>query len=218
MRPATSSSAATLLAAALRRAAVVSGCSRTSPTTPRCASSPRSPRRGRRARQIASSGDGGRSRSTGSRRRDSRSTAAAGARALLARRATAAACSCRSATRRTGTETYGGGRYLLDTVKGADLGGEATGSCSTSTSPTTRPAATTRAGCARSRRRRTACAIAIRAGERMPAEAGGGTRTHDPGLQDQLLYQLSYSGVPNRTRRVLVAGPGARAGGSGSCA
>jgi uncharacterized protein (DUF1684 family) len=24
-----------------------------------------------------------------------------------------------------GTETYGGGRYLLDTVKGADLGGDA---------------------------------------------------------------------------------------------
>jgi uncharacterized protein (DUF1684 family) len=27
----------------------------------------------------------------------------------------------------SGTETYGGGRYLLDTAKGADLGGDATG-------------------------------------------------------------------------------------------
>ena len=43
-------------------------------------------------------------------------------RAVLARRATAGACSCRFAMRRAAIETYGGGRYLLDTVKGADLG------------------------------------------------------------------------------------------------
>ena len=47
--------------------------------------------------------------------------------------------------------TYGGGRYLLDTVKGADLGGDAHGGAwsSTSTSPTTRRAPTTRPGPAR---------------------------------------------------------------------
>ena len=45
-----------------------------------------------------------------------------------------------------GTATYGGGRYLLDTVKGADLGGSGTGWSSTSTSPTTRRAPTTRVG------------------------------------------------------------------------
>ncbi len=57
-----------------------------------------------------------------------------------------------------GGATYGGGRYLLDTVKGADLGTGATadGWCWTSTTPTTRPAPTTRAGAARWRRRRTA--------------------------------------------------------------
>ena len=40
-------------------------------------------------------------------------------------RRTAAASSCRSATARADAETYGAGRYLLDTVKGADLGGGA---------------------------------------------------------------------------------------------
>ena len=38
-------------------------------------------------------------------------------------RSTAAASSSRSATATSGTETYGAGRYLLDTIKGADLGG-----------------------------------------------------------------------------------------------
>ena len=56
-----------------------------------------------------------------------------------------------------GHGTYGGGRYLLDTVKGADLGaGGRSGWCWTSTTPTTRPAPTTRAGAAPWRRRRTA--------------------------------------------------------------
>ncbi len=32
--------------------------------------------------------------------------------------------SCPSATRRTGPETYGAGRYVLDAAKGADLGGD----------------------------------------------------------------------------------------------
>ena len=57
----------------------------------------------------------------------------------------------------SGQESYGGGRYLLDTVKGADSGKAKAGSCSTSTSPTTRPARTTPAGSARWRRRRTDC-------------------------------------------------------------
>ena len=39
---------------------------------------------------------------------------------------TAAACSCRSRTPTAGVTSYGGGRYLLDTVKGADLGGDRT--------------------------------------------------------------------------------------------
>ncbi len=48
------------------------------------------------------------------------------------------------ADRTSGRETYGGGRYLLDTVKGSDLGAEdGAGSSSTSTSPTTPPARTT---------------------------------------------------------------------------
>ena len=39
-------------------------------------------------------------------------------------RATAAGCSSRSPTPPAARDSYGGGRYLLDTVKGADLGGE----------------------------------------------------------------------------------------------
>ena len=39
-------------------------------------------------------------------------------------RPTAAGCSSRSRTRSAGKQTYGAGRYLLDTVKGADLGGD----------------------------------------------------------------------------------------------
>ena len=38
--------------------------------------------------------------------------------------ATRAACSSRSATRRTARETYGAGRYLVDAAKSADLGGD----------------------------------------------------------------------------------------------
>ena len=34
----------------------------------------------------------------------------------------AAACSCPSATPRNGRESFAGGRYLLDTIKSADLG------------------------------------------------------------------------------------------------
>ena len=59
-----------------------------------------------------------------------------------------------------GTGTYGGGRYLLDTAKGADLGTTPDGRRgSTSTSPTTRPATTPIAGPARSRRRELARGI-----------------------------------------------------------
>jgi hypothetical protein len=57
-----------------------------------------------------------------------------------------------------GGATYGGGRYLLDTVKGATSAPAPAGSgwCWTSTTPTTRPAPTTHAGAARSRRPRIA--------------------------------------------------------------
>ncbi len=58
----------------------------------------------------------------------------------------------------SGTETYGGGRYLYDTIKGADLGiAGSRDRCSTSTSRTTRRARTTTAGRARCRRRKTGC-------------------------------------------------------------
>ena len=49
------------------------------------------------------------------------------ARRLAARRATAAASSCRSRDASGTGGTYGGGRYLLDTIKGADLGFDAGG-------------------------------------------------------------------------------------------
>ena len=52
----------------------------------------------------------------------------------------------------SGDESYGPGRYVLDSVKGADLGIRTAGSCSTSTSPTTRAARTTIAGRVRSAR------------------------------------------------------------------
>ncbi|WRL66812.1 DUF1684 domain-containing protein [Blastococcus brunescens] len=54
-----------------------------------------------------------------------------------------------------GSTTYGGGRYLLDTVKGPTWVATAPAWWSTSTSPTTRRAPTTRAGRVRSRRRTT---------------------------------------------------------------
>ena len=69
----------------------------------------------------------------------------------------------------SGAETYGAGRYLLDTVKGADRAatGSAASCCSTSTPPITRRAPTTRSGTARSRRRRARLALPVRAGERL---------------------------------------------------
>ena len=48
---------------------------------------------------------------------------AARARALLARRLRRRRLPPASATRRADARRYGGGRYILDTVKGADLGG-----------------------------------------------------------------------------------------------
>jgi hypothetical protein len=50
-----------------------------------------------------------------------------------------------------GDTTYGGGRYLLDTSRAPTWARWTAASCSTSTSRTTRPAPTTRAGRARSR-------------------------------------------------------------------
>ena len=66
--------------------------------------------------------------------------------------------------------TYGGGRYLLDTVKGADLGAgpqRRSRSCSTSTSRTTRRAPTTRCGRARWRSPGNTVAVEIPVGERL---------------------------------------------------
>ena len=57
----------------------------------------------------------------------------------------------------SGEETYGAGRYLLDGVKGADLGMDGDRLVLDFNSPTTRPAPTTHAGSARSRRPRTGC-------------------------------------------------------------
>ena len=57
-----------------------------------------------------------------------------------------------------GRGTYGGGRYLVDTVKGADLGGRRRrAAASTSTSRTSRRVRTTRPGCAPSPLRATSC-------------------------------------------------------------
>ena len=69
-----------------------------------------------------------------------------------------------------GDETYGAGRYLLDTAKSADLGAGATPGTlsSTSTSRSSRRARSTRAGRARSRHPRTASTSASR-----PASALG---------------------------------------------
>ena len=72
----------------------------------------RDPARGRRCRSSASAGCA--SRSTG-RRAASRSSGST---------STPAASSSRFATRRAGGETYGGGRYLWDSAKGADLGSD----------------------------------------------------------------------------------------------
>ena len=56
-----------------------------------------------------------------------------------------------------GNTTYGGGRYLYDTIKGADLGtGHDEIICSTSTTPIIRRATIIRAGSARLHRRRIA--------------------------------------------------------------
>ena len=49
-------------------------------------------------------------------------------RRVVAGRRTAAGSSSRCKDATSGRTTYGGGRYLLDTVKGADLGGEPDGS------------------------------------------------------------------------------------------
>ena len=57
----------------------------------------------------------------------------------------------------SGAETYGGGRYLLDTVKGADLGHEGGRLVLDFNFAYNPSCATTRAGSARSRRPRTGC-------------------------------------------------------------
>ena len=82
-------------------------------------------------------------------------------------------------------KTYGGGRYLLDTIKSADLGTAADGRdrSSTSTLPTTRPAPIPTAGPARSRRpttrcrRRSALASGWARGQRGSRAAGGSLRS-----------------------------------------
>lgn len=53
-----------------------------------------------------------------------------------------------------GTQTYGGGRYLYDTIKGADLGGPLTSWSSTLTMPTNHRATTIQSGFALWHRRR----------------------------------------------------------------
>ena len=70
----------------------------------------------------------------------------------------------------SGEETYGAGRYVLDTGKGADLGerpGRPARSSSTSTSRSSRRAPSTPSGPARWRRPRTGSRRAIEAGERL---------------------------------------------------
>jgi hypothetical protein len=57
----------------------------------------------------------------------------------------------------SGAETYGGGRYLYDTIKGADLGVRIGILLDFQLSRTTRRARTTSGGRARCRRRRIGC-------------------------------------------------------------
>ena len=67
----------------------------------------------------------------------------------------------------SGRESYGGGRYLLDTVKGADLG-EEDGQARARLQLRLQPVLLVRPGLGLSarRRRRTGCAVAVEAGER----------------------------------------------------
>ncbi len=120
----------------------------------------------------------------------------------------------------SGAETYGGGRYLLDTVKGSDLGMDGdrlvldfnfayNPSCSYDprwVCPLSPPA--------------NRLPLAVRAGERMPTvrRAGGGTRTRGTRFTKPVLCQLSYSGAAAIVAARATREPGARAGGSGSCA
>ena len=87
-----------------------------------------------------------RSPSTGSGASGSRSPTATRPRRCSGCAATRAACSCPSSTRPTGPRRTAPGRYLLDTAKSADLGGDAAPGRSswTSTSRSTRRAPSTR--------------------------------------------------------------------------
>ena len=92
---------------------------RSRPTTRRCASRPCWSRRSRSGSRCPPSPTGS-CRSTGSARW---SSTASGGWTSGGWAATAAGSSSRCATAAPARTTYGGGRYLLDTVKGADLGG-----------------------------------------------------------------------------------------------
>ena len=89
---------------------------------------PRAAVRGRARSRPSRAGWSCRPRPTASSRCDRIGTVSLGrprpTRRLVARTATAVGCSCRCATAAPARATYGGGRYLLDTVKGADLGGD----------------------------------------------------------------------------------------------
>ena len=91
--------------------------------------------------------------------------------------AMAVACSCRFAMLYQRT-TFGGGRYLLDGIKGPTLAWmAAAGRSSTSTSPTTRPAPVRRAGSARSRRLRTSCSSRSPQASAYPPDLGPAWRS-----------------------------------------
>ena len=75
-----------------------------------------------RAREIATSGERARTRSRASRARASRSRASEQSLDLYWLDGYGGGSSCRFADATSGSETYGAGRYLLDTVKGSDLG------------------------------------------------------------------------------------------------
>ena len=116
---------------------------------------------------------------------------------LLAERVLGRASSSRSATRRAARETYGGGRYLWDSAKGADLGTRrrrADPRLQLRLPPVVRR--TTRSGPARWRPRRTGCPCRSR-----PA-SGCRRRSPDDGTRDPSRATASSAAARSgRTRR-----------------
>ena len=109
------------LTAGRRRAGGLHRACRSPPTTRRCASTSALEAAEPQRLEVPTAADGVVAAGPDRRGHPRR---ARPARRVVAGAATAAGSSCRCATGSAGAATYGGGRYLLDTVKGADLGGD----------------------------------------------------------------------------------------------